>query len=309
MVENLAGIAYQRGAACLLAVAAALGAAAAYGAKSDAGTQCPHPIRLVLVDRATLSALGPLPWPRDRHAKLVRILCDAGAKAVALVFHFKDPASTAGDNALAREINRCGRVYVSTGKCDTEPDKAPEDAWFDRMVLPVNGRPPPAILTFQNIQLPFPKIAGVIAGIGATDRLVDKDMRITGLPLMIMHRERIIPSLALRIFLDLEGIRGPFFLTRRKYLKISGNRITLDKYGSILVNLTPPGSAYSHYSFVDVMRERVRPANFRDAIVIVGIADPKMDVNTAVGPKSSMELIADQLVTIYQYVSERRASR
>jgi CHASE2 domain-containing sensor protein len=70
----------------------------------------PSPVVLVEVDAAAAEELG-WPFPRSWHARLVRLLDEAGARAVALDFMFVRPGPE--DAELARAVERSGKVVLA----------------------------------------------------------------------------------------------------------------------------------------------------------------------------------------------------
>ena len=265
------------------------------------------PIHIIIIDKATIEALGPLPWPRDRHAKLVNILCGAGAKAVALCFYYRDSGPGRGDKALASAISQCGKVYISTGVADGPQSWEADDTWLAGKALNAEGKHPGKLVTAEYLQLPIKVIADAAIGIGATERLVDNDKkRLASLPLMIANGNWLIPSMGFRIFLDLQGLKNdPLVLKKGKQIIVNHRKINIDRYGGALVNITSPGSAYPTHSFAAVLKGKVAPAAFKNAIVIVGLSDSKTDITTATGPKNSLELIADQITTLYGFMTDK----
>jgi signal transduction histidine kinase/CHASE2 domain-containing sensor protein len=63
-------------------------------------------VAAVLVDDFAVERLGPLPWPRDRLARLVDALNAAGARATAIDLILSDPGEPDGDAELARALGR-----------------------------------------------------------------------------------------------------------------------------------------------------------------------------------------------------------
>jgi len=263
------------------------------------------PIHIIVIDRETLNQLGPLPWPRDRHAKLVNILCGAGARAVALSFHYRDPGPGGGDGELAGAMKKCGHVYLSTGILEGAQSWEADDTWLARMALNAEGQQPGSIIDAEHIQLPIRKLADAIAGLGATELKLDKERKLVSMPLMIRHGNWLIPSLGFRIFLDLNGMKEtPIAIKKGKQIIFEGKKINVDRFGSCLVNMTSPGSAYPTHSFVAVLKGRVAPEKFKGAIVLVGVSGPRNEITTSTGPKNTLELVADQISTLYGFLSD-----
>lgn len=273
------------------------------------------PIRLILIDRHTEEQLGPLPWTRERHARLVSWLDQAGARAVAMRFYFRDGLGDAGDEELVLSCSRSGRVFVETARLDSpEGWQAPDD-WIDRMSLETRGPPPEGLIDLPFLQLPFAELAGAVRGTGAVDVLVDEDRQYSAMPLLIRHRGRILPSLGLRIYIYLLGREGDpvtfltsserflwfFTVVRTRALMIAGTRIALDDAGCTYVKLSLPGRTYQTFSYADVLAGLVPGKPFRGAVVIVGADRTRFALETAVGPKSGPELVADQIAALLDY--------
>ena len=62
------------------------------------------------------------PWSRDRHARLIDTLFDAGARIVAIDFVFAEPADPAGDQQLERSIKAHPDTLVLAAAGDTIDD-------------------------------------------------------------------------------------------------------------------------------------------------------------------------------------------
>src|SRR3990167_1766510 len=68
----------------------------------QASDEAEQRVTVVDIDEASLAALGPWPWPRERMAALLeRLLADYGARGVALDMVLPDPADAEGDARLA----------------------------------------------------------------------------------------------------------------------------------------------------------------------------------------------------------------
>ena len=70
---------------------------ALYDAATSTSAPPPLPeITIVGIDDASLAALGPWPWPRDLHARLIDQLASAGAKTIVYTPYFTEPQSDRG---------------------------------------------------------------------------------------------------------------------------------------------------------------------------------------------------------------------
>ena len=81
-------------------------------------------IVLVVVDDASLAALGRWPWSRGVHADLVRRLDAAGVRGVAFDVMFAEPSrdDAAGDAALANAMRGSGKVVLPVMAEPSQPD-------------------------------------------------------------------------------------------------------------------------------------------------------------------------------------------
>jgi hypothetical protein len=252
-------------------------------------------IHLVAIDSRSQSILGPLPWPRDRYAKMVKLLDKAGAAAIVLDFYFRDPRNDAGDKALVEAARKSGKVYVMVTGSPKPQGWQPSDSWLERMAVKADGKWPKETPEVDNIQAPFGEFAGVVKGVGSVEYLSDSRKIFQCIPLFLRYRGRPLPSLGLRLFLDLNSMYElPLVLERREFLRVGTKRLNLDKYAAATLDLTPPGT-YPIHSFVDVLNGKVPAGKFRGAVIIVAADTPEMMAKTASGPKNSAEIIADQL--------------
>lgn len=296
----------------------ALALAAMLAAGDPARAAPPPPIRLILIDAKTTRAYGPLPWTRDRHADMVRLLDRAGARTIGLRFYFRDTRFDRGDKALVEAATKAGRVFTEVGKAAAAEGWQPADDWLQRMALPVAGKPPKSLFSAEHLEVPFEALARAVRGAGSVDVILNKERKLEGLPLLMTYRDRILPSLGLRMFLHASGLEqasteflqapvkvfGMISRQETKTLRLGTLRIAIDQFGSALVNLTPPGRGYPTSSFVDVLKGAVRPREFKDAIVLIGAEAAEMNVETSTGPKNGIELAADQIRALYQYLDD-----
>jgi len=248
-------------------------------------------------------------------AQIVSLLDRAGAKAIALRFFYRDARGDAGDNALVEAVRKCGRVFIEIGKAPGVEGWNPTDPWLDSVELKTSGKPPAKLFTAEALQVPFEDLARAARGVGSIDVMVNRERQLQGIPLLVSCRHRLFPSLALRIYLYLAGLEGQKLafeqgrVTRFGFLPGSEARglllgkthAAVDAYGCTLVNLTPPGRGYPVDSLVDVLSGRIKPSVYRDAVVLIGAESPELDVQTSTGPKSGLELVADQLSALFQF--------
>lgn len=73
----------------------------------------PSPVLIVAIDEDSLDQLGRWPWPRERHARLLRLLCAARPAAIGLDIAFTEPGDDRhADRQLAEAVAECGNVVL-----------------------------------------------------------------------------------------------------------------------------------------------------------------------------------------------------
>src|SRR5262249_2969329 len=77
----------------------------------------PKGVRVVAIDKASADVLlleDNAPWPRQKHAELIRKLKKAGARAVAFDVLMEGPQTEVGDRELAAAMKETGNVVLGS---------------------------------------------------------------------------------------------------------------------------------------------------------------------------------------------------
>ena len=226
-------------------------------------TSSPAPLAdvvIVGIDDASLAALGPWPWSRDIHARLIDRLSAAGAQTVVYTPAFMQPqsdrglaylrkirdtlsastetisltaelgrvvgeaeAALDGDALLAASIQRAGNVFLAS-RYENVGAAAPLPAYVRRSTAPDPGA---VAITLQSAQHPIPSLGTVAAGVGHVYAEPDNDGRVRQIPLLLRYDSVGVPSLALlavqhSLHLGLEELRA---LDASGGLRLSGLNI------------------------------------------------------------------------------------
>ncbi|MDR6156011.1 CHASE2 domain-containing sensor protein [Acidovorax delafieldii] len=196
-------------------------------------TSSPAPLAdvvIVGIDDASLAALGPWPWSRDIHARLIDRLSAAGAQTVVYTPALTQPqsdrglaylrkirdtlsastettpltaelgrvvgeaeAALDGDALLAASIQRAGNVFLAS-RYENVGAAAPLPAYVRRSTAPDPGA---VAITLQSAQHPIPSLGTVAAGVGHVYAEPDNDGRVRQIPLLLRYDSVGVPSLAL----------------------------------------------------------------------------------------------------------------
>lgn len=227
----------------LLVILAALQASALpqrldYWLYDTAITSHPAPtspnVVVVAIDDRSLGQLGRWPWPRSRHAELIRKLEAAGART--MVFDVLFPEPSADDADLARAMTTHGNV-----------------------VLPVYLSPPTSQYLL-NEQLPAPMLAAAAYNLGHAHVELDSDGVARGLYLYNGLERTLWPSLSLAATgaepMRQDDIDVPSFVNVRNEYRA--------------VPMTGGAGTLPTYSYAQVLRQPPSPELFRNKVVFVG---------------------------------------
>jgi len=187
-----------------------------------------------------------------------------------------------GDEYLAQVIGESGRIilgyffYIGT---ENPPGQALP---IDQVGLPTGY----SIIRYQSakakaypfieataVERPLPLLAQSARGLGFFNIIPDQDGSIRSLPLIIRYADQLYSPFALEIVkayleephLSVEiadyGVRG---------IRLGKREIITDEQGRLLINYRGPSKTFPHYSYCDLIKERLAPHLFRDKIVLIG---------------------------------------
>ncbi|TAK05014.1 adenylate/guanylate cyclase domain-containing protein [Patescibacteria group bacterium] len=249
----------------------------ARGLLSDAlfiGYEPPANIVIVAIDDASIREIGRFPWRRSVHVALIEKLTEAGAKAVGYDVNFPEPTCAAGetgaacadDAKLAAALREAGNVVL------------PLEATF---VKTAGETSPFAVRPI----VPIPELTAV-APLGFVNTPPDADGVFRRVPLTVRG-------------VSVERNRPMF---RAVFETAFPGRELSQTEGSFIVNYAGPKGTFRTIPFADVINDRVDPAMFRDAIVLVGATAPDLhDVLTTPtakrDPMPGIEVHANAIAT------------
>lgn len=215
-------------------------------------SSAPEPRILVVdIDEASLTELGPWPWPRERLAHLVEILLtEYGARGVALDIVLPSASGTPGDMRLAL-LARHGPVVPAQAfdfdLAGTRPQQLRDGHLGGATPLYKEGIPASGYVGN------YPALAAA-PQIGAIGFIPDPDGALRRVPLLTQFEGRHYPALALALVNCCEG-NGP---------------LELDNTGLMRVPYRRDWSAYTVVSAADILAQRIVPASAARRLVVVG---------------------------------------
>jgi adenylate cyclase len=208
---------------------------------------------IVAVDPRSIDALGPWPWPRSTHARVIDRLTDIGAGAIGTNVLIVTPSTDhpENDHLLAQAIRRHGRVatplYVATNERGVPSEE----------------------------RLPIPEVASAAAAFGEVEVPLDDDGLARGSYLQAGLARPYWPFLPVATYqLDHPG----------PYVGLQGKRERLETRGEsagtwgrddyVLIRYAGPAGTFRPVSYVDVLTGNADPRLLKGKTVLLGVIAP-----------------------------------
>jgi len=250
---------------------------------------------LITLERDTprrLSLSRPVfPLPRDMHARLLRGLQQAGARAVIIDLLFTDASVPEEDDALRQALVDVERMHVTLA---LEPDAASTRA---DPLAPTGWRYaflPPAVAPD-----PLPRHITLAAPVA-----FDPGGSLQGIILMRpdARTDRLIPHLAFSAMLGSMGLQDRAVWDQgRQEVRAGILRWNVGADGEILLRWTDSPDAFPRYEYseaLSLLEGRGGESPFRDKIVLVGDTTGADTHNTPLGRISGLEFVAHAVNTL-----------
>jgi serine/threonine-protein kinase len=121
------------------------------------------------------------------------------------------------------------------------------------------------------VTVPIPGLVMGSAGIGHINRHVDPDGATRWEILLIKYGERYFPSFSLRAVMRYLNVdNGDARIASGRGIDLKGFLIPTDESMRLLIRFWGPGGSFPHYSFFDVLNEKIKPAVFKGKVVLLG---------------------------------------
>jgi signal transduction histidine kinase/CHASE2 domain-containing sensor protein len=222
-------------------------------------------IVLIAIDDASLGSYGRsvATWSRTRHADLLTILANAGARVVGFDVLFAE--NTAGDAAMRRALQtardaRTRVVLAAVGRQGTSTSAPGSLIRFSDAVLPV-----------------FADSDGI--GLGHVNAFADADNVVRRVPLGIQipdDESGLLLSFSATLYLSylripVAALDQVVIPGTESFTLTSQRTIPVDSAGQMMINYFGTARTYPVYSYRAVLENEVDPAVFADKVVIVGL--------------------------------------
>jgi CHASE2 domain-containing sensor protein len=249
-------------------------------------------IALVTIDDATVRAYGRWPLPRAQYALLLGALQEGGARGIGVDLLLLDEREASDDSLLAAVTAACGPVIHSFVFPPRDPESRGETGIgeAEEVLLRRNGIEAGELPVWQatEVALPYPALLRATRALGHVTVLVDGDGPVRRVPVFVRYRDRVYPSLSLRMA-TMVRCRGRLPELRphgsdvvMKWNEGESTILPVDDEGGTGIDFAGDVAAFPHrWSMIDVARwyqagqDSLLRRAFADRIVLVG--------NTAVG--------------------------
>jgi CHASE2 domain-containing sensor protein len=209
-------------------------------------------IAVIAIDAPSLASIGPLPWPRDVHVRLVDQLAAAGAKTVVSLVDF-GPLPDRGAGFI-RDVKQA-LLNVS------------DPATLETLA---------AVITQAEIALAADtRLARAAAGVDRLRWMPDPDGVLRREQLLVRQQGQVAPSLAL--------------MAAANSLKLAPNELKLNgpetlQWGTLQIKMTDKSYVWPQFyparngqpafaldSFAEVLSGKIPASNYADKIVFIGV--------------------------------------
>ncbi len=244
-------------------------------------------IVLIRIDDRSLKEYGRFSqWPREYHSELAQKLADWGAAAIFYdIVFFQEDVDPEVDRRVAEGFSDAGVVYSAISLIDSSSFVFMSTV--DEMEV-INNNPRSVILVDrikgadqlpdlsarrrQLLEGPIPRITRASAGLGLVNAFPDEDGVVRRQSLLTRNGDYVMPTVALRLFLDLVGINfDEIEVIPGEALKIGNIEFPIDSQGRYLMQWysthAPP---YMEISYYDVLEDRVPGEFFAGKVIMVG---------------------------------------
>ncbi|MGB8401848.1 CHASE2 domain-containing protein [Bradyrhizobium sp.] len=255
------------------------------------------PLAVIDIDRRSLEALGPWPWPRDRMATLVEAVSAGQPKVIAIDILFAE-ADMRSPAALARQLGSLTGNPEITSLAGVLPDgdKRLSSAIRSRPValgfvldssqltavpgVPVLSRGP---ILFDDIWqmpaaiAPLSPVIEAAAGLGVLSLPGDADGKVRRVPLFVGVGDTLRPGLALEAVRLLHQASSYIVESQPPRLLLSDLKIPLSRDG--LLRLAPVDISEHEartISAIDIIRDGSTRSRLAGAVAFVGGSAPEL---------------------------------
>jgi adenylate cyclase len=240
-------------------------------------------VATVVIDEASIKALGGWPLSRRHLAAAVDTLREAGARTIAFDLLFAPRAERMSDGdtqALAATIAHADNVVLGYA-FDFDPGRLVGSDGAERMATPpiraalhrfvIAGSQTVATPRASGVTLPEPALRGVAADLGHMNVLLGPDGALRSEALLVAMGDEFYPSIALQTARRQLGL-PPGELTAEigREITLGRRHLGTDASMRLPINFYGPKDTFAAYSLIDLLDGRVPPEELSGRAVVIG---------------------------------------
>lgn len=263
----------------------------------------PSPVPVVIdIDEKSLRHYGQWPWPRHRIATLIDKLRELGALAIGLDMLFAEEDRTSihvikkelrqdfgfdlqfrgapqdlmnNDQSLADALSRSAVVlgYQFLFDEDSPPDGCLLHPLRIHRIGPGEGKEESLFLRARGVACNLQLLSRTAGGSGFFNIAPDSDGILRRVPLIIEHKGRLYPSLALATLMRAHSINEAVLKTSsngEESLILDKTEIPLTPSGNMLIRFRGKGKTFEYFSASDILSNRVPKDKVQGKILLIG---------------------------------------
>ena len=216
----------------------------------------PALLTIIAIDDEVARQEGGYPIPRASLARIVDTVASFGPKVIAVDLLLVDPGPEAGDEALARSLNRSNSVIAAAAVY------AESKQW-----MTAEGDGPLArVPNADRLLLPLKRFTDV-AAVGVANVVTESSGTARSFPMVFRSGDRIEASLPLRVAAVASG-EDPSIEANR--LSVGGRSIRTDIGHVLPLNFYGPRGTIRTISAADVLNGRLPRDSVHERVVVIG---------------------------------------
>ncbi len=233
----------------------------------------PDTVVIAAIDEKSIERLGRWPWSRDKIARLVEKLNEAGAEIIVFDVIFSE--SERNDAMLGKAIKDAGNVILPIA-FDFEKESAIQDKEFllrasfysvsnHEMFDKYNP------ITAKSILMPVSELIREAITLGHINMFPDSDGTLRWESLVIAYNGYLYPSITLNAAASYLGIPHEKVVLKATEGVYAGKRyIPTDRWGRTLINYYGSNQTFKHISISDILEGKVNPDELQGRIILIG---------------------------------------
>jgi adenylate cyclase len=237
------------------------------------------PVTVVAIDNKSIKELGRWPWSRELTAKLISTVTRQEARVIALDMVFSEPQGDAPDRALSAAVTAGNVVMGYFFREEQQPDDERALAQLAKsrvsLLSVTEGAEAAALPVYEQVDANIAAVGSGAGGFGYFNQLSDADGLYRSIPLLMLFRGGVYPSLALEAvsrFLDkpLQVVIEPFGVSS---VRLGTLAIPTSEQGKLSLAYYGPGGTISTVSAADVIAGRLPAGALKGRLVFVGVTE------------------------------------